>query len=279
MTAASSVVTTVIHKDDPRIAILTLHKEPVNSMNLAFWQDLLHAVESIESNEAVRCIIFQSGLKKNVFTAGLDLQELYAPMTNEKRQLEFWGVLSKCLVKIYGSRKLTVAAVAGACPAGGCCLSLCCDVRVITEDGSMGLNEVALGIPVPKYWIKRMQEVIGHRETERLLLGALMPKAPELLRIGMVDHVLPLETTLEQTRTKLLGYCVDYAQTYCLNFPELGFSDTKGEMRKSLYNAWLVGGPIEEAPIVWKTTSDKRTVEALTNVLKQLQKKSPKANL
>merc|ERR1719446_2053195 len=110
-------------------------------MNLSFWEALLAAFEKVNADDTVRCIIFQSGLKKNVFTAGLDLQELYAPATNEKKQHKFWDTLTKCLVGIYGCRKLTIAAIAGACPAGGCCLSLCCDERVITEDGTMGLNE------------------------------------------------------------------------------------------------------------------------------------------
>jgi enoyl-CoA hydratase/carnithine racemase len=35
---------------------------------------------------------------------------------------------------------------------GGCALALCCDYRIQSEKGTLGLNEVALGIPVPKYW-------------------------------------------------------------------------------------------------------------------------------
>jgi hypothetical protein len=40
----------------------------------------------------------------------------------------------------------------GACPAGGCILALCCDERVMTDDSAscIGLNEVALGIAVPR---------------------------------------------------------------------------------------------------------------------------------
>ena len=40
----------------------------------------------------------------------------------------------------------------GACPAGGCILALCCDERVMTDDSTscIGLNEVALGIAVPR---------------------------------------------------------------------------------------------------------------------------------
>lgn len=280
MAVQKPMVAISANKDDPRIAVLTLEKEPVNSMNLDFWQALLAAFEQVDADDSVRCIIFQSGLKKNVFTAGLDFQELYAPATSEKRLMDFWGTLSKCLVKIYGTKKLTIAAISGACPAGGCCLSLCCDVRVITEDGSMGLNETALGIPVPMYWVQRMEQVIGHRETERMLLFALMPKAPELLKIGMVDHVLPLQANLEQTREKLQEYCVDFAKKHCLNYPDMGFIATQMVLRKALYDAWTVGGPTVEASNVWQACSGEKTIAALSNVMQQMQKKAkPKAKL
>ena len=39
---------------------------------------------------------------------------------------------------------LQVSAIRGACPAGGCCLSLCCDFRIMTDFGHIGLNEVRL---------------------------------------------------------------------------------------------------------------------------------------
>lgn len=57
------------------------------------------------------------------------------------------------------SRLATLAAIRGACPAGGCAISLCCDARIMTAgNGTIGLNEVALGIPVPKYWVQVMAQ-------------------------------------------------------------------------------------------------------------------------
>ncbi len=36
------------------------------------------------------------------------------------------------LARLYRTPLVTVAAIKGACPAGGCCLSMCCDVRIMT---------------------------------------------------------------------------------------------------------------------------------------------------
>jgi hypothetical protein len=48
--------------------------------------------------------------------------------------------------RLYLSRLATIAAIRGACPAGGCMMSMCCDHRVMSSVGSIGLNEVQLGI-------------------------------------------------------------------------------------------------------------------------------------
>ena len=96
----------------------------------------------VHSVLSVRGVIFCSGLKKDIFTAGNDIMELYAPRTSWDRYKEFWVTQNVFLARLYRSPLITVAAIRGACPAGGCVLSLCCDHRVITTVGNIGLNEV-----------------------------------------------------------------------------------------------------------------------------------------
>ena len=49
------------------------------------------------------------------------------------------------LARLYRSPLLTLAAIRGACPAGGCCMSLCCDLRFMVDGpGHIGLNEVRM---------------------------------------------------------------------------------------------------------------------------------------
>eukprot|EP00951_Prasinocladus_malaysianus_P031202 scaffold297638_cov32-Prasinocladus_malaysianus.AAC.1 len=46
---------------------------------------------------------------------------------------------------------------------------MCCDHRVMTEDGFVGLNEVALGIPVPIFWTELFMHLVGGGKGEKLL--------------------------------------------------------------------------------------------------------------
>lgn len=92
-------------------------------------------------------------------------------------------------LQVYSSRLVTVSAIKGACPAGGCCLSLCCDYRVMTDFGHIGLNEVALGIPVPLYWARLMGRLIGEGPAHKLCLSATLTSPEQALELGLVDEV------------------------------------------------------------------------------------------
>ena len=64
---------------------------------------------------------------------------------------------------------VTIAAIRGACPAAGCNIALCCDHRIMTAQGYIGLNEVAIGISVPEMWCNLMGRTIGQGPASQLL--------------------------------------------------------------------------------------------------------------
>jgi 3,2-trans-enoyl-CoA isomerase len=72
--------------------------------------------------------------------------------TTRAKFTRFWTAQTRFLARLYRSPLVTLAAIRGACPAGGCILALCCDERIMTSDAAscIGLNEVALGIAVPR---------------------------------------------------------------------------------------------------------------------------------
>jgi len=258
-----------VSKQGDGIAVVTLAKEPVNTMNLDFWKELLSTMETLEADKEVRAVIFQSGLKRSVFTAGLDIKELYAPATSQERQGEFWTTLSKALVKIYTTPMATAAAIKGQCPAGGCCLSLCCDYRVITEDGAMGLNEVQLGIPVPRYWIELFAATVGQRQAELLLEAGDMVPAARLQQLGMADAVVAtVDGVLPAAQKEMQRW---------LKSPDSGRVATKQVLRGPLGQRWEAGIQ-EEAGQVWQSCSDPSTVKSLTKVLERLSGGGKKAS-
>ena len=50
--------------------IIWLMKEPVNLMGMDVWTELKQKFDELEADKSVRGVIFASGLKRDVFTAG-----------------------------------------------------------------------------------------------------------------------------------------------------------------------------------------------------------------
>lgn len=69
----------------PKHAIIWMQREPVNTMDTAMWEELSQALTLVESNPKMQAVAFMSGIVKDVFTAGNDIQELYAPNTSKDR--------------------------------------------------------------------------------------------------------------------------------------------------------------------------------------------------
>ena len=51
-------------------AVVSLAREPANVMDLGFWQRLTAILDELEQDSDVRGVVFCSGLKRDIFTAG-----------------------------------------------------------------------------------------------------------------------------------------------------------------------------------------------------------------
>ena len=164
--------------------------------------------------------------------------------------------------RLLASPLVTVAAVRGHCPAGGCVLALCCDARVMTADGRIGLNEVALGIPVPLYWGRLMASLIGAGRADALLQTAALVPAAQAQALGLVDAVVPT--------AELMAAATAEARRR-LAFPDNGRVVTKRALRGPMADAWAAYAA-EEAARGWEGLASPATTEALAGVLARLSK-------
>lgn len=252
---------------DGPVATLTLAREPVNGMNLELWTQLGAALAALEADPAVRAVVLASGLARDVFTAGNDLSELYAPGTTQARYTAFWLAQTRCLARLLVSPLVAVAALRGACPAGGCVLALCCDARLATPTVTLGLNEVALGLPVPLFWARRFAAVAaggGAARAETLLTTAALLPARDALAAGLVDAVVPAGELLGAARAECLRRLAAG--------PDGGRAATKRALRGGFAAGWEAHGPAE-AEAGWAGLSDPLVVAALGASLARLSKK------
>lgn len=206
---------------DKGFLILKLNKGPVNSLNLEFLTALNIQLDKIEHDATVKGVIVTSSCP-NIFSAGLDILEMYNSQPERIRQ--FWSALQDFWMKLYGSSKIYIAAINGHSPAGGCLMSISCDYRVMaTGPYRIGLNETLLGITAPFWFKDTMVNTVGHRETELALQLGKLYSAEEALKVGLVDEVCNLNEVLPKAKEQMAIWC---------KIPEHARALTKSSMRQ-----------------------------------------------
>ncbi|XP_029432146.1 enoyl-CoA delta isomerase 1, mitochondrial isoform X3 [Rhinatrema bivittatum] len=158
-----------------------------------------------------------------IFSAGLDITEMYGK--SAEHYAEFWRAVQEMWLKLYGSSMVTVAAINGSSPAGGCLMAMSCDYRIMADNKkySIGLNETQLGIVAP-FWFKDvMLEVVGHRVAERSLQLGLLYSPTDALKIGLLDEIVA-EDKVQSTASAVMAQC--------LALPDHARQLTKSMMRK-----------------------------------------------
>nr|XP_046192191.1 enoyl-CoA delta isomerase 1, mitochondrial-like [Oncorhynchus gorbuscha]XP_046193461.1 enoyl-CoA delta isomerase 1, mitochondrial-like [Oncorhynchus gorbuscha] len=211
------------------VAVLRMQSPPVNSLSLDFLTEFCINLEKLEMDKSCRGLIITSTLSK-VFSAGLDIMEMYGK--SPERCGEFWKAVQEMWLKLYGSNMATIAAINGSSPAGGCLMSIGCDYRIMADNPrySIGLNETQLGIVAPFWFKDTLVNTVGNRAAELSLELGLLYSAPDALKIGLVDQLVPEDQVLSTAQDTMSKW---------LAVPDHARQITKSMMRKQTIDKLL----------------------------------------
>ncbi|XP_069761549.1 enoyl-CoA delta isomerase 1, mitochondrial [Narcine bancroftii] len=212
------------------VAVIKMKKPPVNSLSLEFLTEFAINIEKLEMDRECRGVILTSSIP-SIFSAGLDINEMYGKPPEHTE--EFWRAVQEMWLKLYGSNLVTIAAINGASPAGGCLIAMACDYRIMADNPKygIGLNETKLGIVAPFWFKDTMINTIGKRATEHSLQLGLLYSAPEALKIGLVDHLVPQD--------KVMAIALNIMSEW-LTIPDHARQITKAMMRKPTLDRFLI---------------------------------------
>jgi len=97
-------------------------------------------------------------------------------------------------------RKPVIAAIEGYAVAGGLELALWCDLRVTSDNATLGVFNRRFGVPLIDLGTVRMPRMIGQGRALDLILTGRAVKAEEALRIGLVERVVEAGTALAEAQ-------------------------------------------------------------------------------
>jgi enoyl-CoA hydratase len=187
--------TVVVTREGP-IALVQLNRpEVLNALNEELMDELVAALESLDADEAIRCIVLTGNEK--AFAAGADIKQSFieaTPVTMLKQDLTTrWERVRRVKTPI-------VAAVSGYALGGGCELAMVCDIIVASETAQFGQPEVNLGIIPGAGGTQRLTRTVGKYVAMELILTGRRIKADEAKSIGLVAQIYPAASWLEDAK-------------------------------------------------------------------------------
>ncbi|GMU64490.1 MAG: enoyl-CoA hydratase [Acidobacteriota bacterium] len=177
---------------------LRLARPPANALDPDLVATLTEAIVAAPRDGARALVV---SARPRMYSGGLDVPVLLAL---ERPAMErFLGDFLSLLRAIATSPVPIVAAITGHAPAGGAVLAIHCDYRVmVAGDFRIGLNEVAVGLPLPRVIHSTLVRLVGPAAAEKLAVaGALIPAA-EALRLGLVDELVEPDAVVERAVAK-----------------------------------------------------------------------------
>ena len=211
----------VLYEVKDAVGIITINRpQALNALNSQVLEELDQVFSNVDLN-TVRCLVL-TGAGEKSFVAGADIAEM---STLTKAEGEAFGKKGNDVFRKIETFPIPViAAVNGFALGGGCEISMSCDIRICSDNAVFGQPEVGLGITPGFGGTQRLARLVGAGMAKQLIYTARNIKAPEALRIGLVNQVVSAEldeagNQVKSAQENLLATAEKMAATIAANAP------------------------------------------------------------
>ena len=198
-------------KRDGSIARVVMHRKGNNAIAEDLMEELAAAFDTLGKDPEVRAIVLESEYEK-YFSVGADLTMLGSIDRTAADAVDQIGSFMKRMNAHFSAiercPKPVIAAINGHALGGGSELTLCCDYRVMVEDGRsrIGQTESALGIIPGAGGTQRLPRLIGKAKALPYLIESTRLSAREAEAVGWVDMAVApdeFQATVDRLAAKL----------------------------------------------------------------------------
>jgi enoyl-CoA hydratase len=175
-----------------RVAVVSFDDGKANVLGAEILAALEEALRICEADEEVGAMLLVG--RPDHFSAGLDRRLFLA---SPGAVYPVLSRVARLATRIYASKLPVVAACTGNAIAAGALLLLAADVRVaVRGEYRIGLNETAIGLPLPGWASALARERLARQQLQRATLLAHLYSPEEAMLAGFVDRVVESQDLL-----------------------------------------------------------------------------------
>lgn len=170
------------------VATVTMDAPPVNAVSAELMEEMIATFDQMSDRDEVRVVVLTGAGK--IFCAGADIKsragKVFEPgerWAHSRRARELSYSIIEC-------KKPVIAAINGPALGAGLGIAVSCDILMCSDNASLGLPEVDVGLMGGG---RHAMRVCGHSLTRRMMLTGDRISGAELYRRGIVEECVPLD--------------------------------------------------------------------------------------
>jgi len=181
------------------VGILRVNRPQVmNALDWAAMEAFRQRVLEARDDNRVRALVV-TGSGDRAFVSGGDLSDLqHYPTEQDGRRLA--DVMGEALHELDQVEIPVVAAINGHARGGGCEIAVACDIRIASENASLGFVHVQQGVTTGWGGAQRLKRLVGYGRAVEMLLTGRIISPQEASQIGLVEQVVPQGEALPTAR-------------------------------------------------------------------------------
>jgi enoyl-CoA hydratase len=188
---AATASAPVLDIDGARGTIRLNRPKHLNRLQADDLDALMTLFDRIEADPAIRVMVLTG--TGRAFSAGYDLGSIAERATAAPEQQSAGSAFEIVVNRLEDLAVPTICRLNGGVYGGATDLALACDFRIGIDSGEMFMPAARLGLHYYQSGIKRYVSRLGADNAKRLFLTAEKIAAPEMLRIGYLTAMVPIE--------------------------------------------------------------------------------------
>jgi enoyl-CoA hydratase len=177
-----------------------------NCISMKLLDEFIDVLQKIEVDDGIKCVVI-TGAGDKAFSSGGDLThfDTLFDLVNSYNFVRNAAYRQQNLIT--NTEKIFIAAINGACFAGGLEIALCCDFRIASSKATTGVLEVNFGIIPGAGGTARLSKFLTPSKAKELLMTGDRISADEAYRLCLFDKVVPHEKLYEAVNELVAKIC------------------------------------------------------------------------
>ncbi|AJO18390.1 enoyl-CoA hydratase-related protein [Bacillus paralicheniformis] len=182
-------------KTEHSITTVTLNNPPANTLSSSCIAELRSLFRELARDEETKAIIVTG--KGRFFVAGADIKEFVSKLGNQKLGLALAKGGQALCDEIEASNKPVIAAINGPALGGGLELAMSCHFRIVSDDATLGLPELKLGL-IPAFGgTQRLRNITDTATALDLILTGRTLSAQEAVELKIAQMAVKGEELMK----------------------------------------------------------------------------------